>query len=77
MSSLAQEEIDPYQRMSNGDTGKRFADGKVSVPFNNNFLSYKKGEDGNLVIDEEQAMIVKGYIVNFYQGHHLLLLQRD
>ena len=37
---------------------KRFADGKVTVPFGR-FLGYDRGEDGNLVINEEQAKTVR------------------
>ena len=67
MSSLAQEESRSISENVKWGHRKRFADGKVSVPFNN-FLGYKKGEDGNLVIDEEQAMIVKRIYREFLSG---------
>ena len=51
MSSLAQEESRSISENVKWGHRKRFADGKVTVPFNN-FLGYKRGEDGNLVIDE-------------------------
>lgn len=67
MSSLAQEESRSISENVKWGHRKRFADGKVSVPFGN-FLGYKKGEDGNLVIDEEQAIIVKRIYREFLSG---------
>ena len=58
MSSLAQEESRSISENVKWGHRKRFADGKVSVPYGI-FLGYKKGEDGNLAIDEEQAKIVR------------------
>ena len=46
---------------------KRFADGKVTVPFKR-FLGYDRGEDGNLVINEEQAETVRRIYGLFLQG---------
>ena len=43
------------------------ADGKVSVPFGI-FLGYKKGEDGSLVIDEEQAKVVRRIYREYLSG---------
>ena len=37
---------------------KRFADGKVSLPYKN-FLGYKRGEDGRPEIVEKEAKIVR------------------
>jgi len=67
MSSLAQEESRSISENVKWGHRKRFADGKVSVPFGN-FLGYKKGEDGNLVIDEEQAVIVRRIYREFLSG---------
>ena len=67
LASIAQEESRSISENVKWGHRKRFADGKVSVPFNN-FLGYKKGEDGNLVIDEEQAMIVKRIYREFLSG---------
>ena len=58
MSSLAQEESRSISENSTWGQRKRFADGKVSVPFGR-FLGYDRGEDGNLVVNEEQAKIVR------------------
>ncbi len=58
MSSLAQEESRSISENVTWGQRKRFADGKVTVPFKR-FLGYDRGEDGNLVINEEQAEIVR------------------
>lgn len=58
MSSLAQEESRSISENVKWGHRKRFADGKVSVPFSH-FLGYDKGKDGNLVINPEQAKTVK------------------
>lgn len=67
MSSLAQEESRSISENVKWGHRKRFADGKVSVPFGN-FLGYKKGEDGNLEIDEEQAVVVRRIYREFLEG---------
>ena len=43
------------------------ADGKVSVPFSR-FLGYDRGEDGNLVINEKEAEIVRLIYRLFLEG---------
>ena len=67
MSSLAQEESRSISENCKWGQRKRFADGKVSVPFGR-FLGYDRGEDGNLVINEEQAKIVRKIYGYFLQG---------
>ncbi len=67
MSSLAQEESRSISENVKWGHRKRFADGKVTVPFNH-FLGYKRGEDGNLEIDEEQALIVKRIYREYLSG---------
>lgn len=58
MSSLAQEESRSISENCTWGQRKRFADGKVTVPFNR-FLGYDRGPDGNLVVNREQAAIVR------------------
>ena len=58
MSSLAQEESRSISENCTWGQRKQFADGKVTVPFKR-FLGYDRGEDGNLVINEEQAETVR------------------
>lgn len=67
MSSLAQEESRSISENCTWGQRKRFADGKVTVPFKR-FLGYDRGEDGNLVINEEQAEIVRRIYGMFLQG---------
>lgn len=67
MSSLAQEESRSISENCTWGMRKRFSDGKVTVPFKR-FLGYDRGEDGNLVINEEQAKIVRKIYGLFLQG---------
>ena len=46
---------------------KRFADGKVSIPFGQ-FLGFDRGEDGGLVINSDEAVIVKKIYRLFLEG---------
>lgn len=68
MSSLAQEESRSISENVTWGQRKRFADGKVSVPYSN-FLGYDKGPDGNLVINKEEAKIVKKIYKYFLEGN--------
>lgn len=47
---------------------KCFADGKVTVPFGR-FLGYDRGPDGNLVVNEEQAKVVRRIYALFLEGN--------
>ena len=67
MSSLAQEESRSISENCTWGQRKRFADGKVTVPFQR-FLGYDRGPDGNLVVNPEQAAIVKSIYSMFLQG---------
>ena len=67
MSSLAQEESRSISENCTWGQRKRFADGKVSVPYSR-FLGYYKGDDGNLVVNQEQAAIVRRIYSLFLQG---------
>lgn len=67
MSSLAQEESHSISENCTWGQRKRFQDGKVTVPFKR-FLGYDRGEDGNLVVNEEQAVIVRRIYGLFLQG---------
>ena len=67
MSSLAQEESRSISENVTWGHRKRFADGKVMVPYAS-LLGYKKGEDGNLVIDETQAPVVREIYGLFLAG---------
>ena len=67
MSSLAQEEARSISENVTWGHRKRFADGKVTVPFSR-FLGYDKGEDGNLVVNPEQAALVRRIYDMFLDG---------
>ncbi|MBR1383366.1 MAG: recombinase family protein [Ruminococcus sp.] len=67
MSSIAQEEARSISENCTWGQRKRFADGKVTVPFKR-FLGYDRGENGELVINEEQAVIVRRIYALFLQG---------
>lgn len=67
MSSLAQEESRSISENVTWGHRKRFANGKIMVPYAS-LLGYKKGEDGNLAIDETQAPIVRRIYARFLQG---------
>jgi len=58
MSSLAQEESRSISENVTWGQRKRFADGKVCVPYRH-FLGYDKGENGTLVINEKEAVTVR------------------
>lgn len=67
MSSLAQEESRSISENVTWGHRKRFADGKVSLAYKN-FLGYDKGEDGNLVVNKEQAKTVRHIYKLFLDG---------
>ena len=67
MSSLAQEESRSISENCTWGQRKRFADGKVTVPFKR-FLGYDRGPDGNLVLNPDEAVIVRRIYRMFLQG---------
>ena len=67
MSSLAQEESRSISENVIWGHRKRMADGKVMVPFSR-FLGYDRGEDGNLVVNREEAKTVKLIYGDFLAG---------
>ena len=67
MSSLAQEESRSISENTSWGRRKSFADGKVSLGYSN-FLGYDKGPDGELVINEEQAKVVRRIYAEFLAG---------
>ena len=68
MSSLAQEEARSISENVTWGQRKRFADGKYSLAYSR-FLGYDKGEDGGLVINEEQAQTVRLIFRLFLEGY--------
>ncbi|MCX7745414.1 MAG: recombinase family protein, partial [Clostridia bacterium] len=66
-SSPAQEESCSISENITWGQRKRFADGKVSLPYKH-FLGYEKGEDGVLKIVEEETKIVRMIYKMFLEG---------
>jgi DNA invertase Pin-like site-specific DNA recombinase len=67
MSSLAQEESRSISENVKWGRRKRFADGQVTVCYTR-FLGYDKGPDGNLVVNPQQAKLVRYIFSLFLQG---------
>ena len=67
MSSLAQEESRSISENVTWGQRKRFADGKVSMPYKN-FLGYRKGENGEPEIVPEEAEVVRRIYRLFLEG---------
>ena len=67
MSSLAQEESRSISENVTWGQRKRFADGKVSLPYKQ-FLGYEKGPDDIPVVVEEEAKIVRCIFALFMAG---------
>ena len=67
MSSLAQEESRSISENVTWGQRKRFADGKVSLPYKQ-FLGYEKGPDDIPVVVEEEAKIVRRIFALFMAG---------
>ncbi len=67
MSSLAQEESRSISENVTWGMRKRFADGKVALPYKQ-FLGYRKGTDGLPEIVPEEAAIVKDIYRMFLEG---------
>ena len=67
MSSLAQEESRSISENTTWGQRKRFSDGKVSLPYSH-FLGYDRGENGEPVINEEEAQIVRFIYKLFLDG---------
>lgn len=69
MSSLAQKEYRSISENVQRGQHKRFADGKVSVGYSH-FLGYdKRPEKYTMVVNEEQAVIVRRIFRMFLQGY--------
>ena len=58
MSSLAQEESRSISENVTWGHRKRMADGKVAVAYSL-FIGYDKGENGSMVINEEEAKVIR------------------
>ena len=68
MASVAQEESRSISENCKWGQRRRFSEGKFSVPYKR-FLGYDRGENGELVINEEQAAIVRRIYDMFLEGY--------
>ena len=67
MSSIAQEESRSISENCTWGQRKRFADGKVTVPFHR-FLGYDRGPNGELIVNQQEAETVRRIYRLFLQG---------
>lgn len=67
LSSLAQDESRSISENSTWGIRRRFEQGKVTVN-HKKFLGYDKDEEGNLIINEKQAKIVRRIYKDFLDG---------
>jgi site-specific DNA recombinase len=67
MSSLAQEESRSISENVTWGQRKRFSDGKVSMPYKH-FLGFEKGENGQPVVNEKEAVTVRLIFRLFLEG---------
>ncbi|MDE6733813.1 MAG: recombinase family protein [Oscillospiraceae bacterium] len=67
MAGIAQEESRSISENCKWGQRRRFEKGEVSVPYKR-FLGYDRGEDGGLVVNEEQAVIVRRIYDEFLNG---------
>ncbi|WP_373207911.1 recombinase family protein [Clostridium paraputrificum] len=75
MAALAQQESESLS--ANVRLGIQYRNQQGKVQVNHNwFLGYTKDDDGNLVIDEEQAEIVRRIYREYLEGQSLLQIKR-
>lgn len=70
IASLAQQELQSLSQNVNLGLQLRYQNGQVQVN-HNHFLGYTKDEEGNLIIDEEEAKILKRNYREFLEGASL------
>ena len=68
MSSLAQEESRSISENTRWGKRKSNADGKVTLSYTQ-FWGYDKGPDGTMVINEEEAKLVREVFALYLQGY--------
>ena len=76
MSSIAQEESRNISENVTWGIRKRFADGKVSMPYKR-FMGYHRGEDGTPEIVEAEAKIVRGIFRRFLEGATSTIIAKE
>ncbi len=67
MASLAQQESESLSKNVKMGLQFRYQNGEVQIN-HNWFLGYTKDENGHLIIDEEQAVVVRRIFREYLQG---------
>lgn len=75
MASLAQQESQSLSQNVKLGLQFRYQNGQVQVN-HNHFLEYTKDEEGNLIIDPEQAEVVKRIYREYLEGKSILAICR-
>ena len=76
MSSIAQEESRNISENVTWGMRKRFADGKVTMPYGQ-FMGYRRGKDGTPEIVEAEADIVRTIFRRFLEGATPAMISRE
>jgi len=76
LSSIAQEESRTISENLKWGIQKRFSQGKPHIP-TTYFLGYDTDEDGNIVVNEDQAKIVRRIFEDFISGKGTPTIARD
>ena len=76
MSSIAQEESRNISENVTGGMRKRFADGKVTMPYGQ-FMGYRRGKDGTPEVVEAEANIVRTIFRRFLEGATPAMISRE
>lgn len=75
MASLAQQESQSLSQNVKLGFQFRYQNGEMTVN-HNRFLGYTKDEDGNLIIDEEEAVIIRRIFREYLEGQSLIQIAR-
>ena len=76
MSSIAQEESRNISENVTWGMRKRFADGKVTMPYGQ-FMGYRRGKDGTPEVVEAEADIVRTIFRRFLEGATPAMISRE
>ena len=76
MSSIAQEESRNISENVTWGMRKRFADGKVSMPYKQ-FMGYRRGKNGTPGIVEAEAQIIRTIFRRFLEGATPAIIARE
>ena len=76
MSSIAQEESRNISENVTWGMRKRFADGKVSMPYKQ-FMGYRRGKNGTPEIVEAEAQVIRTIFRRFLEGSTPAIIARE